>query len=152
MYENQFNAAVKRSSLSVPVSFVLRPWKDHSDISVSRALRHLVCHFSNDGGAKRLGGEEEMRDLRGKRRRRKRGRRGGRGCLYCLRCVLFCVKVRIDLHPLFLFFGFILLCVFFSASASLYFSIPQFIPLPLLLWGPIWLKWNLFLIFFLIKI
>lgn len=29
-------------------------------------LRHLVCHFSNDGGAKRLGGEEEMGDFKGR--------------------------------------------------------------------------------------
>lgn len=109
-------------------------------------LRHLVCHFSNDGGVKRLGWRKG--DLKG-REEGKEEEMGG-GCLHCLRHVLCCVKGRIDILPL--FFCFILLCVFFSVSASLYSSIPHFIPLPLLLWGPIWLKWNLFLIFFLIKI
>lgn len=28
--------------------------------------RHLVCHFYNDGGVKRPGGEEEMGDLKGR--------------------------------------------------------------------------------------
>lgn len=35
-----------------------------------RGRTHLVCHFSNDGGAKRLGGEQEMGDI-------KRGEGGG---------------------------------------------------------------------------
>lgn len=109
-----------------------------------RGLRHLVCHFSNDGGVKRPGCRRGDGSLKG----RKGGGKGG--CLHCWRRVLCSVKGRIDLLPL--FSRLILLCVFSSTSASLYSSIPHCIPLPLLLWGPIWLKWNLFLIFFLIKI
>lgn len=63
---------------------------------------------------------------KGKGKEKEGGREGG-GCLHCLRCVLCCVKGSIDLFPL--FFCLILLCVFFSVSASLYSSIPHFIPL-----------------------
>lgn len=84
------------------------------------------------------------------KRKNERGRRlwrKRRGGLHCLRC---CVKGS------FFFFCSSLLtssCVsFFSVSVSFYSSIPHVIPTPSLLRGPIWLKWNLFLIFFLIKI
>lgn len=115
-------------------------------------LRHLVCHFSNDSGAKRRGGEDKMGDLKFKKKgeRKGEGRREGDGCLHCLRCVLCCVKGSIDLFPLFFVLS---SCVSFSLCLPP-FTPPSLIlfPLPLLLWGPIWLKWNLFLIFFLIKI
>ena len=43
-------------------------------------LRHLVCHFSNDGGVKRRGGEE-MGDLKrregGRRKEKEEGEGGG---------------------------------------------------------------------------
>lgn len=110
-----------------------------------RGRRHLGCHFSNDGGAKRRGGEQERSDLR-----RGEGEEG-RGASLFEMCPVPCQ--REDGSPLAPTFFVLSSCVSFSPpSASLYSSIPQFIPLPLLLWGPIWLKWNLFLIFFLIKI
>lgn len=42
-------------------------------------LRHLVCHFSNDSGAKRRGGEDKMGDLKFKKKKGKgKEKEGGR--------------------------------------------------------------------------
>lgn len=115
-------------------------------------LRHLVCHFSNDSGAKRRGGEDKMGDLKFKKKRGKERRRkeGGRwvSSLFEM-CPMLCQRK----HRSFPSFFVLSSCVSFSLCLPP-FTPPSLIlfPLPLLLWGPIWLKWNLFLIFFLIKI
>lgn len=68
---------LKREVLSLSLSLLFSGSGKITVTSPSRCgLRHLLCHFSNDGGVKRQGGEEEMGDLKGGRE----GGGGGGGC------------------------------------------------------------------------